>query len=206
MKKGLFLLPLLVLGLVACGSNPSASLPDSTTESGGETSTSTPAPAGLIATYDFTVLTGTGQTSDELTNPQDVLGSLGTAITWTSGTKVYNGNGTGGVRESNPAGLLKFGSSKAQGVLSFTVNENVSRIVLGCHSFYGVSDSYPTNTTNFVKVNDMTPVVAPYNATGASEDVEFNLSPATNSITITSCNEDGTGAGRIILYTISLYR
>lgn len=188
MKK-LFLLPLVAMfGLVGCGGdNPGGG--------GGDV---------VAAKFDFsTAPAGNEIAADGATEKLASYKKEGSAsITVTEIAKVYEGNGSGGAKP-NAAGLLKFGTSSVQGKLVFTVSVAVKKVVLNCHSFYKPSEQYPTNTTNFVKVNELAPVALPYNADATGENLEFAVSGTT--VSILSVNSDGTGAGRGCFYSITLY-
>ena len=191
MKK-LFLLPFVAMfGLVGCGGdNPGGG------GGGGE--------GKLVAQYDFsTAPAGSAIALEGATEKFASYKKSGDAsITVTAIDKVYEGNGSGGAKP-DAAGLLKFGTSSVQGKLVFTVSVAVTKVVLNCHSFYKPSDQYPTNTTNFVKVNTLDAVALPYNAEASGEDLTFNVSGS--EITILTVNAEGTGAGRGCFYSISLY-
>lgn len=175
------------------------------TSTGGEEELPTLDGYNLVASYNFSSLTAKGV---ELTSANalekisscyvdgsnataDPLTAIGTTL-----AKVYEGNGSGGAWE-NTAGLLKFGTSSANGVLPLVFSSTVDAVVINCHDWYTISDKYPTNS-NSVTVNSETPVLAPYNATGAGEDVVFELAAGTTDITITS-------AKRIFVFEVSVF-
>lgn len=163
----------------------------------------------LISTHDFTTGTETGTEFDATTakaafarnmTGTDSINSI------TSVAKVYDGNGLGGAK-AEKAGLIKFGTSKANGSITIKFNTGVlvSKVVINCHSFY-INDSNSTNTTDFVAVNDLTPVAAPYNATATPEDVEFVIENGSNEVTIKSYNQKSPSkGGRFVAYSISFY-
>lgn len=163
----------------------------------------------LISTHDFTTGTETGTEFDATTakaafarnmTGTDSINSI------TSVTKVYDGNGAGGAKDGK-AGLIKFGIKKENGSITIKFNTGVlvSKVVINCHSFY-INDSNSTNTTDFVAVNDLTPVAAPYNATATPEDVEFVIENGSNEVTIKSYNPKSTSkGGRFVAYSISFY-
>ena len=162
----------------------------------------------LISTHDFT----TGTTSAEF-NATTAKAAFARNMTGTdsinsitSVTKVYDGNGTGGAKDGQ-FGLIKFGTSKANGSITIKFNTGVlvSKVVINCHSFY-INDSNSTNTTDFVAVNDITPVAAPYNETATPENVEFVIENGSNEVTIKSYNPKNTSkGGRFVAYSISFY-
>ena len=163
----------------------------------------------LISTHDFTTGTETGTEFDATTakaafarnmTGTDSINSI------TSVAKVYDGNGMNGAKDGQ-FGLIKFGASKANGSITIKFNTGVlvSKVVINCHSFY-INDSNSTNTTDFVAVNDLTPVAAPYNATATPEDVEFVIENGSNEVTIKSYNPKSTSkGGRFVAYSISFY-
>lgn len=163
----------------------------------------------LISTHDFT--TGTTSTEFDATsakaafarkmNGTDSINSI------TSVTKVYDGNGKGGAKDGQ-FGLIKFGTGDKNGSITIKFNTGVlvSKVVINCHSFYASSTKYPTNTDNFIGVNDITPVAAPYNATATPEDVEFVIENGSNEVTIKSYNpKNPSKGGRFVAYSISFY-
>ena len=122
----------------------------------------------------------------------------------TAVTKVYDGNQTGGIGAL--PGLIKFGTSSVNGSITIKMNEgtNITKVVLNCHSFYKTSATYPINNSNFVKINDLDAVAAPYNADGTGEDLEIVLGSATDEITIASEGANGK-TGRFVMYSVSFY-
>lgn len=163
----------------------------------------------LVATHDFTTGTATGtelktDTAVEVLN-RNVTSGTSAISSVTATTKVYDGNQKGGIGD-NVAGLLKFGTTSVNGSITIKMNAgtNIAKVVLNCHSFYKLSEKFPTNSTNFVKVNDLDAVAAPYNADGTGEDVEFVLSSATDEITIASEGANGK-VGRFVMYSVSFY-
>lgn len=162
----------------------------------------------LISTHDFT----TGTTSAEF-NATTAKAAFARNMTGTdsinsitSVTKVYDGNGMGGAKDGQ-FGLIKFGTSKANGSITIKFNTGVlvSKVVINCHSFY-INDSNSTNTTDFVAVNDLTPIAAPYNETATPENVEFVIENGSNEVTIKSYNPKSTSkGGRFVAYSISFY-
>ena len=162
----------------------------------------------LISTHDFT----TGTTSAEF-NATSAKAAFARNMTGTdsinsitSVTKVYDGNGLGGAKDGQ-FGLIKFGTKDKNGSITIKFNTGVlvSKVVINCHSFY-INDSNSTNTTDFVAVNDLTPVAAPYNATATPENVEFVIENGSNEVTIKSYNPKSTSkGGRFVAYSISFY-
>lgn len=162
----------------------------------------------LISTHDFT----TGTTSAEF-NATSAKAAFARNMTGTdsinsitSVTKVYDGNGLGGAKDGQ-FGLIKFGTKDKNGSITIKFNTGVlvSKVVINCHSFY-INDNNSTNTTDFVAVNDLTPVAAPYNATATPENVEFVIENGSNEVTIKSYNPKSTSkGGRFVAYSISFY-
>lgn len=163
----------------------------------------------LISTHDFT--TGTASAEFDATSAKAAFARNMTGTdsinSITSVTKVYDGNGMGGAKDGQ-FGLIKFGTSKANGSITIKFNTGVlvSKVVINCHSFYALSTKNPTNTENFIGVNDITPVAAPYNETATPENVEFVIENGSNEVTIKSYNPKGTSkGGRFVAYSISFY-
>lgn len=162
----------------------------------------------LVATHDFT--TGTAKGTELKTDTalavlnRNVTSGTSAISSVTAITKVYDGNQTGGIGAL--PGLIKFGTSSVNGSITIKMKEgtNITKVVLNCHSFYKVSATYPTNNSNFVKINDLDAVAAPYNADGTGEDLEIELSSATDEITIASEGANGK-TGRFVMYSVSFY-
>lgn len=230
MKKSMLLVSLLAVGmLVGCGTkkDPSSSAAPSTSDAAPSSSevapseapstsdvtpseapsTSATTPVGdALAVYDFTTLTGSESLTDKTFGATFEKKVTGTNVvaSYSNVSKVYNGNGTGGAKP-DAEGLIKMGASKAQGTFTLTLNDGVtvSKVVVSFHSFYALSDQYPENTTNFLAVNGVSKA-APYNAEATPEEVTFDIT-ASGTITFTSQNADGSGAGRVCLYSVALY-
>lgn len=162
----------------------------------------------LISTHDFTTGTTSAEfnaTSAKVAFARNMTGT-DSINSITSVTKVYDGNGLGGAKDGQ-FGLIKFGTKDKNGSITIKFNTGVlvSKVVINCHSFY-INDSNSTNTTDFVAVNDLTPVAAPYNATATPEDVEFVIENGSNEVTIKSYNPKSTSkGGRFVAYSISFY-
>lgn len=232
MKKSMLLVSLLAVGmLVGCGNGKkdpstvapsdapatsdttsaeapttSATTADVTTSTEGPATSDTPVLGDALAVYDFTALTGTATFDDTTLGASFASKVTGTDVvaSYSAVEKVYNGNGTGGAKE-NAEGLIKMGTSKVKGTFTLTLNEGVtvSKVVVSFHSFYALSDQYPENKTNFLDVNGVSKA-APYNAEATPEAVTFEIT-ASGTITFTSQNADGSGAGRVCLYSVALY-
>lgn len=234
MKKKLVLLPIIMLALAGCNNTnnsipasegdptpaPSTVIepsteptpaPSTVVEPSTTPTPSTTEPIGayqLVATHDFTTGTAKGtelktDTALEVLN-RNVTSGTSAISSVTAVTKVYDGNQTGGIGAL--PGLIKFGTSSVNGSITIKMNEgtNITKVVLNCHSFYKISEAYPTNDSNFVKINDLDAVAAPYNADGTGEDLEIELSSATDEITIASEGANGK-TGRFVMYSVSFY-
>lgn len=234
MKKKLVLLPIIMLALAGCNNTnnstpaskgdptpaPSAVIepsteptpaPSTVVEPSTTPTPSTTEPIGayqLVATHDFTTGTAKGtelktDTALEVLNRNVTTGTSAISSV-TAVTKVYDGNQTGGIGAL--PGLIKFGTSSVNGSITIKMNEgtNITKVVLNCHSFYKMSDSYPTNDSNLIKINDLDAVAAPYNAEGTGEDLEIELNSATDEITIASEGANGK-TGRFVMYSVSFY-
>lgn len=157
--------------------------------------------------YDFTALTGSHSTSSlTADNVADVFANVtGTNLitSYADIASVYDGNGKGGAKDGQN-GMLKFGTKDKQGTITLNTSENVSKVDVEFHSFYAKSSKYPNNTTNYLSVNGEVKV-APYNETAAPEVVSYELTTPSTSVTLKSCDAAGTGAGRICVYSITLY-
>ena len=138
-----------------------------------------PAPAAL--TLDFSTITESATYNDASMN--EAWGSE--ALTISNVSAVYAGAGVGGCH-ANEVGLIKMGTSKKQGTLTVTTSEPFAKVVVNCHGFYVPSEKYPNNDNKF-DVNGIT-VDAPFNATGAAEELEFTLTEPATSWTFTSMN------------------
>ena len=107
------------------------------------------------------------------------------ALTISNVSAVYAGAGIGGCH-ANEFGLIKMGTGKKQGTFTVTTSEPFAKVVVNCHAFYTPSEKYPNNDNKF-DVNGTT-VDAPFNATGAAEDLEFTLAEPATSWIFTSMN------------------
>ncbi len=139
----------------------------------------TAAAAATSATFDFTSLTGTGADltgSSTLASIINGCGPTGSSyVTDATATKVYNGNGSGG-KFPNTAGLLKFGTSSANGVLTLTLTEEVNKVEIVCYAW---SDT----ASDTIKVNECTAVASPKSGTWGTKSFDI---ASTNEITITT--------------------
>ena len=144
-----------------------------------EPSSVEPAPAAL--TLDFSTIAESATYNDASMN--EALGNE--ALTISNVSAVYAGAGAGGCH-ANEFGLIKMGTGKKQGTFTVTTAEPFAKVVVNCHGFYTPSEKYPNNDNKF-DVNGIT-VDAPFNATGAAEDLEFTLAEPATSWTFTSMN------------------
>lgn len=151
-----------------------------------------------VATYDLTGVAAGSEltTATAKTLLDSVCGENNALVSVTEISKVYQGNGQGGAH-ANEGGLIKFGTGSAQGKLVLNFGDaQLSKVVINCHDFYAKSDSHPTNT-NTITVNDGTATLAPYNATGAGENMEFTLD-GESTLSIVATN-------RIVIFSITVY-
>ena len=144
-----------------------------------EPSSVEPAPAAL--TLDFSTITASTTYNDASMN--EAWGNE--ALTISNVSAVYAGAGAGGCH-ANEVGLIKMGTSKKQGTFTVTTSKSFAKVVVNCHGFYTPSEKFPNNDNKF-DVNGIT-VDAPFNATGAAEDLEFTLAEPATSWTFTSMN------------------
>lgn len=144
-----------------------------------EPSSIEPAPAAL--TLDFSTITASTTYND--TSMNEAWGNE--ALTISNVSAVYAGAGAGGCH-ANEFGLIKMGTGKKQGTFTVTTSEPFAKVVVNCHAFYTPSEKYPNNDNKF-DVNGIT-VDAPFNATGAAEDLEFTPAEPATSWTFTSMN------------------
>lgn len=108
-------------------------------------------------------------------------------------TKIYDGTGSGGGKP-NTAGILKTGTGSANGKFVLTFNRKVASVQIKVHDYYVPSDTHPTNTTNIV-VNGSDAQTVAYNAEGTPGVLTFDLTTASETVTI-DCN------GRMYIYEI----
>ena len=130
----------------------------------------------------YSGLTGTGS---EIKTDADSLTKIGQGnahVTAVTSSKVYDGNGTGGALE-NTAGLLKTGTSKANGQIVITLDAKASKVEILCHDFYKPSEQYPTNS-NKISVNGSADQLTPYNADVTFGTLTFELAEASKTVTI----------------------
>ncbi len=170
--------------------------PELFTEGSGGGSTVTPkadAPLAAAVNFNFSTLTGKG---DGLDSKPDTIKDCtsSTEVSSVSCTTVYSGNGQGGAYPQKE-GLLKMGSSKANGSLTITLTGNANKVVVTQHDWYTLKDGYEP-TTNTLDVNGVTlPNVQ--NTTGTPGELVFELETETNVITI-------TGSGRCFIFSIEI--
>ena len=145
-----------------------------------------PAEPVAIYSYGFEDLTGqntalTNETALEIF--QADMGENASKLVSVTVNKIYNGNGTGGAYP-NSSGFLKTGTGSVNGQIKLTFAEDVqiTKVVVVCHDWYKKSASYPTNS-NSVSVNGSATQLAPYNETGAFEELVFEID-ASNVVTI----------------------
>ena len=134
------------------------------------------------------VLDYTGLTNDknsEITT--DALAKLGQGnehVTAVTASKIYCNTGSGGAYP-NANGMVKGGTGSANGVITFTLDIDVTKVEIKCHDFYKKDADHPTNS-NSVKVNDLTEQLAPYNEEATFGTLTFELAAGSKSIAITT--------------------
>ncbi len=151
---------------------------------------STVAPT-LEKTYDFTKLTETTSELDATTALEKfnscVSSDPAAKVTSISEvTKLYVGDVSTGSSApyANKAGYLKLGTSSKNGSITLVLNNDVSKVIISCHDWFAKNESNPTNNRP-VTVNEIEKDL-PYNEAATPEDVEFELTEATKTITISS--------------------
>lgn len=193
MKKALFILPMFAFLLAGCGGGGNSN------GGGGDQTPQT------VLKLDFsTAPAGNEITSAAATTKLMSFKTEGAATaTVQEIVKVFEGNGSGGAKP-NAAGLLKMGTGSVNGKLSLQLSASFTKVIVNCHSFYASGEQYPTNTTNFVKVNGGTAVAFPYNAEATGENLEFTVSGSTFTLETHNPAPAGTAtAGRGVLYSIT---
>ena len=148
-------------------------------------------------TLDFTSLNGDGKeiTADAALGMFQNAAS-GEGLTAVALTKVYTGNSsTSGAFPEN-YNMLKTGTSSVDSEIAMTFAKKVTKIEITCHDWYSKSDKYPTNH-NFVSVNGSEEKLAPYTTDSTLGVMTFEFD-ATNTVTITTNNDDGKG-GRVFI-------
>ena len=134
------------------------------------------------------VLDYTGLSNDknsEITT--DALAKLGQGnehVTAVTASKIYCNTGSGGAYP-NANGMIKGGTGSANGVITFTLDIDVTKVEIKCHDFYKKDADHQTNS-NSVKVNDLTEQLAPYNEEATFGTLTFELAAGSKSITITT--------------------
>ena len=134
-----------------------------------------------VVDLDYTTLTGTGSeiSSD---NALSIIGRSNSHVTAVTTSKIYDGNYSGGAL-GETAGLLKTGTSKADGSINLTLDGYANRVEILCHDFYQPSSQYPTNS-NTVSVNGSEAQLAPYNSDVTFETLTFDLVEDSKDIAI----------------------
>lgn len=146
--------------------------------------TNIPSASGTV-TYDFTsVAKGSELTADSALSLFNSCSTNASALAGISVTKIYQGNGQGGAKDG-AAGLLKTGTSKADGqiVMTYGKDTKIAKVEILCHDFYALSDAHPTNS-NKVSVNGGEAVLSPYNADATPGILTFTLDGTSNVLTI----------------------
>ena len=134
------------------------------------------------------VLDYTGLTNDKnseiTTDALEKLGQGNAHVTAVTASKIYCNTGSGGAYP-NANGMIKGGTGSANGVITFTLDIDVTKVEIKCHDFYKKDADHQTNS-NSVKVNDLTEQLAPYNEEATFGTLTFELAAGSKSITITT--------------------
>ena len=134
------------------------------------------------------VLDYSGLTNDKnseiTTDALEKLGQGNAHVTAVTASKIYCNTGSGGAYP-NANGMVKGGTGSANGVITFTLDVDVTKVEIKCHDFYKKDADHPTNS-NSVKVNDLTEQLAPYNEEATFDTLTFELAAGSKSITITT--------------------
>ena len=134
------------------------------------------------------VLDYTGLSNDKnseiTTDALEKLGQGNAHVTAVTASKIYCNTGSGGAYP-NANGMIKGGTGSANGVITFTLDIDVTKVEIKCHDFYKKDADHPTNS-NSVKVNDLTEQLAPYNEEATFGTLTFELAAGSKSITITT--------------------
>ena len=147
------------------------------------TITATAAQSNAIV-LDYTGLSN--DTSSEITGDA-VLAKIGQGnahVTAATASKIYCNTGSGGAYP-NANGMIKGGTGSANGVITLTLDVDVTKVEIKCHDFYKKSADHPTNS-NSVVVNTLDAQLAPYNEEGTFETLTFELAAGSKEITITT--------------------
>ena len=138
-----------------------------------------PGAAEPIVSYDFSTLTSSSTAETAFAND-----TVSATYSSTNGKVYFNGTGDGGAHPK-ANGMIKVGTGKVDGDFTLTYADDVkiTKVVIVCHDFYKLSDAYPTNS-NTISVNGSEPVLLPYNADGAGEEMTFEIAE-TNVVSFT---------------------
>jgi len=158
-----------------------------------------PSVCSLIASYDFSTITEKTQT--KLTNDSALelfnacyTGSRDDPLSSTIADTVYRGNGSGGEFE-NDNKLLKFSTGSVDGSLELTYSSDIK-----INTIKLLAHSWTKNSATTFDVNDIGEQDA--SISGSHEWLIFNLSSATNVITISNADR-GTIKQIELYYDIS---
>ena len=132
---------------------------------------------------DYTGLSN-DKSSEITTDALEKLGQGNAHVTAVTASKIYCNTGSGGAYP-NANGMVKGGTGSANGVITFTLDVDVTKVEIKCHDFYKKSADYPTNS-NSVKVNDLDEQLATYNEEATFGTLTFELAAGSKSITITT--------------------
>ena len=135
-----------------------------------------PAPEFETQVVDFSGTSGSGEHNAESLGAF-VLGDLITAVSNVS--KIYKSTGSSGAHP-NSDGIIKTGTSSANGTMTLTSAKPIKKLVIKCHDFYAKSADHPTNS-NKLSINGVEKL-APYNETGNGEDLEWEFTEPVSTI------------------------
>ncbi|MBQ7324543.1 MAG: hypothetical protein IJW98_02250, partial [Clostridia bacterium] len=124
--------------------------------------------AETSVTIDFSSLTGKNVeiTSSDALSTFKSCASDDSYLTAVTVSKIYNGNGSGGLKPQT-AGLIKTGTSSKNGELTMTFTEKVSKVELVCHG-------WKVDGTDTVSVNGGATQNAPTNG-DITETLTFEI-------------------------------
>lgn len=141
-------------------------------------------------TFDFSSLTGKGTeiTSSNALSTFKGCASDDSYLTAVTTSKIYNGNGSGGLKP-NASGFIKTGTGSANGELTMTFTEKVNKVELVCHA-------WTINSTDNVSVNGSATQKAPTNG-DITEKLTFEID-ASETVSIVT-------AKRTFIKSITVY-
>lgn len=134
---------------------------------------------------DYSALTETGKLITE-TDALEIIGQNNSHVTSVTCSKIYNGNSSGGAFEQS-SGFLKAGTGSGEGIITITLDVEITKVEILCHDWRKKTEGAPTNS-NTITVNNCEPLLAPYNEEGTFETLTFELEEAVTVFTITTHN------------------